>query len=168
MFKIQFDTKKSVVVYVYLPQEWSWRWASKIATFEILLWIETDNLWSSPAPLLGKKRHMHPLTFLYKIESLTTFIWRNFWHNAYFLQRSAAKWIYFAFSYILIFQKWQLLEHPSYPLGGEDRHTHHGLFCTKLNPQQLLFEAFFDKYNAYFWQCRVLKWIYFAIFVHFN
>ncbi len=41
---------------------------------------------------------MHPLTFLYKIESLTTFVWRHFWHNTYFWQHSAIKWIYFPIS----------------------------------------------------------------------
>ncbi len=57
----------------YLPQEWSWGFQRllsllkyynvlKVATFE------------APSPTPGRDRHMRVLTFLYAIESLTTFI----------------------------------------------------------------------------------------------
>ncbi len=70
--------------------------APKIAIFEILLHIETGNIWSPIAPLLGEIRHMQPPTFLYEIESWTTFIWNLVWYNAYFWQHRALKWIHFA------------------------------------------------------------------------
>ncbi len=71
----------------------------------------------------GWDRHISALlTFLYEIESLTTFIWRNFWHNAYFSQHSDLKWIYFAVLVHFNILKMGISEARSSPLGG-DRHA---------------------------------------------
>ncbi len=40
-------------------------------------------------------RHVHPLTFLCRIQCWTVSIWSVFSYNAYFWQRQAPKWIYF-------------------------------------------------------------------------
>ncbi len=52
------------------------------------------------------------------------------------------------------------------PLPREMDISAHWLFCMEFNAQQFLFET--NKYNACFWQSRILKWIYFPIFVHYN
>ncbi len=65
----------------------------------LFLYILIFQKWQSlepPSSPLGWHRHMRPQTFLYGIESLTIFTWRIFWHNGYFWQHSALKWICFA------------------------------------------------------------------------
>ncbi len=40
-------------------------------------------------------RYVRPLTFLYRIQCSTNFIWTIFGYNAYFWQRRALNWVYF-------------------------------------------------------------------------
>ncbi len=53
-----------------------------------------DNLKLFSSFTLGVDRHMRPLTFLYRIQCSTTFIWSIFGYNVYFWQHPAPKWIY--------------------------------------------------------------------------
>ncbi len=54
----------------------------------------------------------------------------------------------YPFLYIIIFQRWVSLEPPSFTL-GEINICARGLFCMKLNFEQLLFEAFFDALHIF-------------------
>ncbi len=95
-----------------------------------------------PSSTPGRDKHMCPLTFLYKIQCSTTFIWSILWYNAYFWQRRALKWFYFPF-YVHYYVKHCYLCSPLAPLLTEIKICAHWLFWTKVNAQQLLFEAFF-------------------------
>ncbi len=54
--------------------------------------------------------------------------------------------VFSLFKYNIIFQRYQYFEPPSSTTGGEGEidKCARKLFCTKLNPEQLLFEPFFD------------------------
>ncbi len=65
---------------------------------------------------------MRPLTFLYEIESWTTFIWSLFWYNVYFWQSRAPKWICFPISIHYYISKTAIFIAPSSSTPVEDRH----------------------------------------------
>ncbi len=86
----------------------------------------------------------------------TTFIWSFFWFDAYFWQRWAVNWVYFSVSVQNNISTISMFWAPSSTPWEIDMCAR-GLFCTKFNSKQLLFEAFF-LYHAYFWQRWAIKW----------
>ncbi len=106
---------------------------------------------------------MSLLTSLYKILFWATFIWRKFWHNVYFWQHLALKWIYFAVFVHENGNLWRLLV----SLLGEIDICAHWLFCLKFNFEQLLlFKEIFDimhifssEYcDTYYHSCSKIFW----------
>ncbi len=63
-------------------------WSTTMSFSYIIIFQKLQYLVPPSSPVEGD-RHMHPLTFLYKIKCLTIFTWSNFSHNAYFWQHSA-------------------------------------------------------------------------------
>ncbi len=88
--------------------------------FYIVIFRKCQSLEASSSPPRGD-RHMRPLTFWYKIECLTTFIFKNSWNKVYFWQCLALKWVYVAIFLHCKFQKCQSSEAPSSSPEG-DRH----------------------------------------------
>ncbi len=79
-------------------------------------------------------RHVHSLTFLYRIQWSTTFIGTIFAYNAYFWQRWVPKWIYFPIflHYNTYFKHISFLNPPA-PLSGEVVICASWLFCREFN-----------------------------------
>ncbi len=80
---------------------------------------------------------MRPLTFLYRIQYSTTFIWCIFGYNAYFWQHLAPEWIYFP-----IFEHYNIskdgnLWSPLAQLGGGIDICAHWLFYTEFKNKYL-------------------------------
>ncbi len=84
----------------------------------------------------GEDRHMRSLTFLYRIQYSTTFIWSFFGYNVYFQQHPAPKWIYFhTFEHYNISKNGYLWS-PQDPLWREIDICTHWLFCTEFKKSQ--------------------------------
>ncbi len=82
-------------------------------------------------------RHMRWRTFLYRTQFQTTFIGNFFRCDVYFWQHSTLKWMYF------LFQPYQSFEPPSSTTREIEIYAR-GLYCTKFNSEQFLFEDFLD------------------------
>ncbi len=87
------------------------------------------NLWRDPSSIQGVDRHMRSLTFLYRIQCSTTFIWSIFGYNAYFWQHPVPKWIYFPIFEHYNTSKGGNLRSPLAPLWREIEIRAHWLFC---------------------------------------
>ncbi len=72
----------------------------------------------------------------------------------------------FPFQYDILFETHQSLEPPGSTPEG-DRHVHPLTFLCGIHFSTTFPWSIFG-YNAYFWQGRILKWVYFPIFVHYN
>ncbi len=118
----------------------------------------------APSSSPGRDRHVHPLSFLWKIELSTTFTCNVFWFNRYFLQHSVLKWIYFPNQYIIIFQTWECLEPLELLSWGKYTYAPTELFVANLLLNNFYLKHFLIQ-KAYFLQCSALKWIYFPILV---
>ncbi len=86
-------------IFLYNGYFWQW-WALKWICFPISIHynISKTGIFGAPSSTPVGDKHMLPLTFLYEIESWTTFIWSFFSYNAYLWQRWALKWICFPIS----------------------------------------------------------------------
>ncbi len=107
------------------------------------------------------------LTFLVGIQCSTTFIWSVFSYNAYFWQCRALKYK-FTFPFFVHYNilKMAIFGEPS-STPGVGRHIGPLTFLDGIQCSTTFIWSVFT-YNAYFWQRRALKWIYFAIFIHYN
>ncbi len=142
MFSIEFHTKKTVGTYVYFPPEWSIMGSKEWYVSNIILYWngKVDSVWDSTLPkiriirekTLKKKllsiefrtkphssilewdRGVHPLTFLYAIQSSTTFIWSVFGYNTNFWMRQVEPQSdsTFLFLNIIIFQNMTIFGDP--------------------------------------------------------
>ncbi len=83
----------------------------KDCQFQYVIIFRSCQFLEPPSTPVGDTR-MRPLTFLYQSESLSTFIWRKCWHNAYFWQRTVLKWIFFPVSIHYTISKMASLETP--------------------------------------------------------
>ncbi len=128
--------------------------------------ISKITIFGTPSSTPVGDRHMRPLTFLYEIESWTTFIWNLFWYNVYVWQYWALKWIYFPVSIHCNILMTGVFGALCSTLVG-DKHKRSVTFLSIIESWTTFIWRFFW-YDAYFWQHRVLKWIYLALFVHFN
>ncbi len=115
-----------------------------------------------PSSLSRRNRHMRLLTFLYQIESLIIYLKRLF--RIMHLFGSVQPKSESTLPYNLIFQKGQYLEPPGSPLGYT--HMRPLTFLNQIESLTIFTWRIFW-HNAYIWQHSALKWIYFAIFVHF-
>ncbi len=125
-------------------------------------WQSLKALSSSP----GGNRHMRLLTFLCGIQYSTTYIWSIIGYKAYFWQCQALKWICFPVFVHYNFSMMAIFRAPSsIPFG--DRRMRLLTFLYGIQRSTTLIWSIFG-YNAYFWQHWGPKWIFFAIFVHYN
>ncbi len=121
MSSVKFHTRKSMSAHVYLLQSGVMRLCTEFNAQQLLfetfshiklifdsvesqtestfpfqynIISETYSLEPLSSTLEGSW-HVRPLTFLYRIQCSTTFIWTIFGYGAYFWQHRAPKWIYF-------------------------------------------------------------------------
>ncbi len=133
--------------------------------FQYNIIFETYQSLEPPSSNLEGDRHVHPQTFLRRIQCSTTFIWSIFWYNAYFWQCEVPIWL-LSRAWTLYFKRWQSLEPPNSTSVG-DRHMRPLIFLYGIQCSTTFIWSIVGC-NVYFWQCGVPMWIYFPIFKHYN